>query len=71
MAATPSRVHDSRNSVGAETGSRTADRRFPEPAVAFNLERSRESRRRHRVLMSVQHCAVLFEQHNDDGPRLH
>jgi hypothetical protein len=40
-------------------------------SVNFDLDRSRGSRHRHRVLVSAQHLATLFDDHRDRSPSLH
>jgi hypothetical protein len=40
-------------------------------SVHFDLDRSRGSRHRHRVLVSAQHLATLFDGHRDRSPSLH
>jgi hypothetical protein len=71
MTAGPSTLHYSSSTARTEIMSRNGGRRNTEPAVDFDLDRSRESRRRHRVLVSAQHFAALFEYHGDRGPSLH
>jgi hypothetical protein len=39
--------------------------------VNFDLNRSRGSRHRHRVLVSAQHLAALFDCHGDCSPSVH
>ena len=51
--------------------SRIGGRRPAERSVDFDLERSRESRRRHRVLISAQHLAAFFDCHSDHSQSLH
>jgi hypothetical protein len=64
-------AYNSGNHVPTETISSMPDRRLRECAVDFNLERSRESRHRHRVLISARHFAALFEPRDDRVPSLH
>ena len=71
MTAAPSTLYHSSSTARTETMSRIGGRGIAEPAVDFDLDRSRESRRRHRVLVSVRHFAALFGQHGDRGPSLH
>lgn len=55
----------------AQTMSCSGGRRLAERSVDFDLERSRESRWRHRVLLSAQHLAAFFEYHSDHSQSLH
>jgi hypothetical protein len=71
MTAGPSTLHYSPSTARIETMSRIGGRRNTEPVVDFDLDRSREPRRRRRVLVSTQHFAELFEYHGDRGPSLH
>jgi hypothetical protein len=44
--------------------------RFETPFIDFDLERSFESRQRHRLLISARHLVALFDYPADRG-RLH
>jgi hypothetical protein len=54
-----------------ETMSRMNAQRPATRSVNFDLDRSRGSRHRHRVLVSAQHLATLFDGHRDRSPSLH
>jgi hypothetical protein len=55
----------------AETISRIDGQPPAARSVNFDLNRSRGSRRRHRVLVSAQQLAALFDCHGDRSPSLH
>jgi hypothetical protein len=54
----------------SQTMSRSGGRRLAERSADFDLKRSRESRRRHRVLISTQHLAAFFDCHSDHSQTL-
>ena len=61
----------SQSSAYAETTSRIGGRRPTARFVDFDIERSSEARRRHRVIASARHLAALFEHRSDHGQRAH
>ncbi|MGB8397708.1 hypothetical protein [Bradyrhizobium sp.] len=69
MTGTPAMLQESRGSAHREAMPR--NERLTDRPFGLDLYRSRESRRRHRVLMSARHVAELFACHGDRGARLH
>ncbi len=60
------------NSFRPQGGSRTGtDRPFVQAFPDFDLNRSRDCRRRHRVISSAQKVAALFHHDIEDRQRLH
>jgi len=64
-------THQAQSPTHSETISRSDGLRPAARSVNFELERSRGSRHRHRVLISTQHLAALFDSHSDRSPSLH
>jgi hypothetical protein len=65
MTAALSTLQLSQSLASTEATSRMDIRRPAARSVGFDLERSRQSRRRHRVLASAQQLAALFDCHGD------
>jgi hypothetical protein len=59
------------SSAHTETISRIDGRRPTVRSVNFDLDRSRGSLHRHRVLVSAQHLAALFDCQGDRSPSVH
>jgi hypothetical protein len=70
MTAGPLTLHPLQSSAHTETMSCIGPRPV-ERAIDFDLERSPQSRRRHRILISAQRLAALFEGHGGRSQSLH
>ena len=63
MAAALSTLHYLQASAQIDAMSRIGEQRAAERFIDFDLERSRPSRRRHRILVSAQRVTALFDSH--------
>jgi len=71
MTAVPSTLQRLRSPAHTETVSLIGGPRPAERSVDFDFERSRESRRRHRILISARHLTAFFAYHSDYSQSLH